>query len=185
MAGYVIQQCPGGGDETEELFTGIGGFLTSGFDEIFDWLEHSPEAVFNPALMNGASIGSPRSTTQFVTVTVSRAPKKSNRPGDTDVGVADRLLGLVRALWIDAPDSLRRRYFYRAMLRFRDKVEEMSPQREDVVWWEYVGGRQAMQYECDKKNEGPAVVDCAKLQYHGLGNGEVEFKQGETKYFNE
>lgn len=71
------------------------------------------------------------------------------------------------------------------MQRFEAKVEEMTGNREDALWWEPVDGRQTMQYECDKKNEGPAVVDCAKLQYQGLGNGEVEFKQGETKYFNE
>ncbi|KAL9002426.1 MAG: hypothetical protein Q9188_004642 [Gyalolechia gomerana] len=184
MAGYVIQQCPGGGDETGDFPTGIGGFTTSGFNEMFDWLEHSAD-VFNPALANGAPIDSPRSTTQFVTVAVSRAPKKSNRPGDTDVSVADRLLEFTRQLWIDAPNAIHREYFYQAMQRFEAKVEEMTGNREDALWWEPVDGRQAMQYECDKKNEGPAVVDCAKLQYQGLGNGEVEFKHGETKYFNE
>lgn len=52
MAGYVIHQCPSGGDETGDFPTGIGGFTTSGFNEIFDWLEHSADA-FNPALANG------------------------------------------------------------------------------------------------------------------------------------
>ncbi|KAL8933437.1 MAG: hypothetical protein Q9216_006363, partial [Gyalolechia sp. 2 TL-2023] len=185
MAGYVIQKCPGGGDETGDFPTGVGGFTTSGFNEVYDWLQHSADGGLNPILANGASLGSPRSTTRFVTVTVSRPPQKSNRPGDTDVGVADRLLGFVRTLWVDAPTNYQKLFFWNALQRFEAKVAEMSPHRENARWWEPLRGRQAMQYECDKNNEGPAEVDCARLQYSGLGNGDVDFKQGETKYFNE
>lgn len=52
MAGYVIQQCPGGGDETGDFPTGIGGFTISGFDRMYGWLARSAD-VLNPALANG------------------------------------------------------------------------------------------------------------------------------------
>lgn len=68
---------------------------------------------------------------------------------------------------------------------FERKVEEMSPDREDVTWWEPSRGQQTMDYQCDKDTTGPTVKDCAKLRHHGLGIGDVEFKQGETKYFKE
>lgn len=130
-------------------------------------------------------LGSPRSTDQYVTVTVTRPPKKSNRPGDTDVGVADRVLAFVRTLWADAVNDVQQLHYWSAMQLFDRKVEEMWPDRDDVRWWDPVSGQQTMDYQCDKGTAGPAVVDCAKLRHHGLGTGDVDFKLGETKYFSE
>ena len=44
LAGYVIEQCPGGGDEENNLGTltaGLGGFVTSGLETVYDWMEQS------------------------------------------------------------------------------------------------------------------------------------------------
>lgn len=38
LAGYVIQQCPGGGDETYDFggtATGVGGFVTLGLNRLY------------------------------------------------------------------------------------------------------------------------------------------------------
>lgn len=44
LAGYVIQKCPGGGDTEHNLRSstgGLGGYVTSGFLNIWNWMERS------------------------------------------------------------------------------------------------------------------------------------------------
>ncbi|KAL9592043.1 MAG: hypothetical protein Q9179_007113 [Wetmoreana sp. 5 TL-2023] len=62
----------------------------------------------------------------------------------------------------------------------------MTPDRE-VIWWERLTdtAKKEMEYTCDNKREGPAVLDCLKLQYHGLGKGTFDLGQGETKFFDQ
>lgn len=61
MAGYVISQCPGGGnmDSYSFLTAGVGGYVTSGMHRLYDWLEHSSDyldpvnafsSMYTPAL---------------------------------------------------------------------------------------------------------------------------------------
>ena len=126
----------------------------------------------------------PNSDTHYVTVTVQRETSKSKEAGDTDVGVADKALQFARELW-DEEQNPGRKHFYQSLSdRFWAKVQEMID-REDVYWFDAIGSPREMDYECDSKLEGPKLVDCAKLQYQGLGSGTVEFEKGETKYFNQ
>ena len=44
LAGYVIQECPGGGDHGHNIGSataGLGGYATLGFQNIWDWMERS------------------------------------------------------------------------------------------------------------------------------------------------
>lgn len=119
-----------------------------------------------------------------MTVTVQRETSKSEDAGDTDVGIADHLLGLVRQLYVDAHNQLQQHYFYQVSALLEAKVQEMTG-REDVGWFDAIRPARQMEYKCDSKLAGPKAVDCAKLEYQGLGDGTVDFKKGETKYFDQ
>ncbi|KAI4173793.1 MAG: hypothetical protein LQ346_008357 [Caloplaca aetnensis] len=181
MAGYVISQCPGGGDEEFEFGAGLGGYVTSGMDRLYEWLSHAATFI-NPT--NPWSSMWPNSRTQFVTVTVQRETTKSKAPGDTDVGVAEKVLQFAGELWDEQQSGVRKNFLFSLSELLWVKVQEMTG-REDIYWFDPIRLRREMEYTCDMKLEGPAVVDCAKLEYHGLGHGVVEFDKGETKYFNQ
>lgn len=117
-----------------------------------------------------------------MTVTVQRETSKSKEPGDTDIGVANKLLQFARELWDEEPVQARKNYFLALSERFWDKVQEMTG-REDIYWFDSIRSTREMEYECDSKLDGPAVVDCAKLEYQGFVDGTVKFTKGETKYF--
>ncbi|KAL8689454.1 MAG: hypothetical protein Q9218_004880, partial [Villophora microphyllina] len=172
MAGYIIQECPGGGDESFDLGPGVGGYVTTGMERIYDVLARSGEAL------NAIPYG---------TVTVERPKTPPQRPGDTDIEVANRILSFARMLWDGEQNPARKSWYWSFADVLELVVEEMSPDRGDVVWWEEGSDtlKSHMQYTCDKTREGPKVVDCAKLQYHGLGHGEVSFREGETKFFRQ
>ena len=123
----------------------------------------------------------------FVTVTVQHATSPSERAGDTDVNVADHILGWAHQLWADEQDVAQKTWYWVVAQLLERKVAEMEPNREDVVWWEPVRrtAEDDMRYICDDKHAGPAVADCAKLQYQGFGKGSVEMRLGKTKYFTE
>lgn len=99
--------------------------------------------------------------------------------------MVERLLGFVNELADAEQDPTHRAHFLAYSGRLSAKVQEMSPNRGDVKWWEPIRSSREMDYTCDKKIDGPAAVDCAKLEYQGLGKGSVDFNQGETKYFNQ
>lgn len=42
-----------------------------------------------------------------------------------------------------------------------------------------------MNYRCLDRVDGPAAVDCAKLQYQGFGEGTFDLDTGETRYFSQ
>lgn len=119
-----------------------------------------------------------------MTVTVQRETTKSKAPGDTDVGVAEKVLQFAGELWDEQQSGVRKNFLFSLSELLWVKVQEMTG-REDIYWFDPIRLRREMEYTCDMKLEGPAVVDCAKLEYHGLGHGVVEFDKGETKYFNQ
>ena len=50
MSGYVIQRCPGGGnpdnvDDGETLIPRIGGYITSGMEGIYSWMQRSGQRL--------------------------------------------------------------------------------------------------------------------------------------------
>ncbi|KAL8832921.1 MAG: hypothetical protein Q9170_004649 [Blastenia crenularia] len=185
IAGYAISQCPGGGDMQDDysfLTAGLGGYVTSGLNRVWDWLEAASDFMIPGSALNTPW---PGRETHFVTVTVSRERSKKHRPGDTDVEVANRVLGFVRQLEDEAQTPVQRAFYQKMSGRLEAKVEEMTPDNGDISWFDPIGPRRMMEYKCDKKLDGPATLDCAKLQYQGLGQGDVEFRQGETKYFNQ
>ncbi|KAL8722084.1 MAG: hypothetical protein Q9225_001371 [Loekoesia sp. 1 TL-2023] len=184
MAGYIIAQCPGGGNMGGYSFltAGLGGYVTSGMHRLYDWLDHSGDYL---NLANVFSTPWPRSDTLLFTVTVQRETSRSKAAGETDIGVAERLLGFVNQLADAEQDPTHQAHFFDYSARLSAKIQEMSPNREDVKWWQPIRSRREMDYTCNKKIDGPAAVDCAKLGYQGLGKGWVDFNQGETKYFNQ
>ncbi|KAL8707691.1 MAG: hypothetical protein Q9220_007310 [cf. Caloplaca sp. 1 TL-2023] len=187
MAGYVIQQCPGGGNEVGDYggqSSGIGGFVTSQLENILHWMMQT-SAFLQP--INPVHSPFVTSRGEFITVTVQRPTTTSKKPGDTDVHVADRVLMFARTLWADETRPAHQSWYWGLAEMMEAKVAEMSPDREDVKWWEDVdpSRRNLMEYSCTKEVQGPTAADCAKLQYQGLGQGTVKFGEGESKFFNQ
>ena len=120
-------------------------------------------------------------------MTVQHATSTSERAGDTDVNVANRILGWAHHLWANEQDGVHKSWYWAVAQLLERKEAEMEPNREDVVWWEPVRStaEDDMRYTCDDTHAGPRVADCAKLQYQGFGQGSVEMRRGETKYFTE
>ncbi|KAI4237081.1 MAG: hypothetical protein LQ349_002128 [Xanthoria aureola] len=185
LAGSVIRKCPGGGDQghgSGSSTAGLGGYVTSGFLNIWNWMERS-------SLFLSPSRADPFSGSRFdyITVTVQHPLKTTRRAGDTDINVAERVLGFTRQLWDSVDSHAHKKWYLQLGERLEAKVAEMSPDREDVNWWEPVARdrRIEMKYQCFDSVAGPAVVDCAKLQYHGFGEGTIDLDAGETKYLNQ
>ncbi|KAL8846904.1 MAG: hypothetical protein Q9221_008028 [Calogaya cf. arnoldii] len=187
LAGYVIQECPGGGDQDHNLgssIAGLGGYVTSGFQNIWNWMERS-SLFLSPS--RAGTIQFSGSRFDHVTVTVQGPLQRSRRAGDTDVNVADKVLGFTRQLWDSEESELHRNWYWRLGEKLEAKVAEMSPDREDINWWEPVGsGRKTeMNYRCLDSVDGPAVADCAKLQYLGFGEGQIDLDAGESRFLSQ
>lgn len=51
MAGYVIRQCSGGGDQDSNLgnvIAGLGGYVTAGLERVYNWMEQSTQFFLVP-----------------------------------------------------------------------------------------------------------------------------------------
>ena len=120
-------------------------------------------------------------------MTVQRPLKTSRRAGDTDIHVADKVLGFTRQLWDSVDNQYTKDWYLELGEKLEAKVAEMSPDREDINWWEPVssGRRIEMKYRCLDNVDGPAAVDCAKIQYQGFGDGTIDLNAGETRYFSQ
>ncbi|KAL8992738.1 MAG: hypothetical protein Q9169_006878 [Polycauliona sp. 2 TL-2023] len=170
LAGFVIQECPGGGDANHNLgdsTTELGGlFLSPNHPDI------------NP--FSGSRF-------DYVVVTVQHSQQPSRRAGDTDVNVAEKVLGFTRQLWDSEDSQPHKDWYWQLGEKLEAKVAEMSSDQEEVNWWEPVasGRRNKMDYRCLDSVDGPAVVDCVKLQYQGFGEGALGLHAGETRYLNQ
>lgn len=120
-------------------------------------------------------------------MTLQHPFQTSSRAGDTDINVADKVLGFTRQLWDSEDSQPHKKWYLQLGEKLEVKVAEMSPDREDVNWWEPVASDRIikMNYKCLDSVAGPAVVDCAKLQYQGFGEGTIDLDAGETKYLNQ
>ena len=120
-------------------------------------------------------------------MTVQHPLKTSRRAGDTDIHVADKVLGFTRQLWDSVDNQYTKGWYLELGEKLEAKVAEMSPDREDINWWEPVasGRKVEMNYRCLDIVDGPAAVDCAKLQYQGFGEGTTDLDAGETRYFSQ
>lgn len=120
-------------------------------------------------------------------MTVQNPRQSSRGAGDTDVNVANRVLGFVRMLWDGEDNQPHKDWYWNLASKMEAKVAEMSPNREDVNWWgpAPLSQRNHMDYVCVNKLDKPAAADCAMLQHRGLGKGTIDLNAGETKYFNE
>ncbi|KAL8823065.1 MAG: hypothetical protein Q9191_006211 [Dirinaria sp. TL-2023a] len=190
MAGYVIQRCPGGGDMTHNYANfagGLGGYVTSGLENILESIEQS-NLYLNPNSRLSIIVAPwDDSRAEFVTVTVQKPTSSARKPGDTDIHTANRILGFARQLWDGENDPQHKNWYWDLADTLEEKIEEMTPDGNDVSWWEPVDptSTNKMLYTCNNGTDGPAVVDCLKLQYQGLGEGTADLKQGETRYFNQ
>ncbi|KAI4280946.1 MAG: hypothetical protein L6R38_004049 [Xanthoria sp. 2 TBL-2021] len=187
LAGYVIQKCPGGGDTEHNLRSttaGLGGYVTSGFLNIWNWMERS-SLFLSPSRAGTNQFSGSRF--DYITVTLQHPFQTSSRAGDTDINVADKVLGFTRQLWDSEDSQPHKKWYLQLGEKLEVKVAEMSPDREDVNWWEPVASDRIikMNYKCLDSVAGPAVVDCAKLQYQGFGEGTIDLDAGETKYLNQ
>ncbi|KAL8704236.1 MAG: hypothetical protein Q9201_002614 [Fulgogasparrea decipioides] len=170
LAGFIIDQCPGGADERGNfLGAGVGGFVTFGLERI-NFVLGRLNILPNPlpiGILPWGNLGA-----SYITITVQRAGLGSKKAGDTDVSVAERVLSFAHTRWVDEDNPVRKDRYWRFADVMEAAVAGMTPDRE-VIWWERLTdtAKKEMEYTCDNKREGPAVLDCLKLQYHGLGKG--------------
>lgn len=71
----------------------------------------------------------------FITVTVQKSGQSSKKAGDTDVSVAQRVLGFAHQLWNDEQNPRRKERYWDIAQDMEGAIQRMIPDREDVIWW--------------------------------------------------
>ena len=123
----------------------------------------------------------------FVTVSITGHSETNLKPGDTDPVVANALRGYAQEFLETHSDDIKlKEHFSETLERLLIRSWQMK-RRGSLNWWSPQGASDEMTYTCDADLGSPALVDCAQIQWQGLGppSDTITIVPGVTKFISQ
>ena len=121
----------------------------------------------------------------LITVSVTGPDGTMLHPGDTDPAVPQPILDTMQDVISRATDAIMAQAYKNLATNLYRRIQQMQRGGSNKWWNPYQRNLQDdMTYECDASLGNPALADCTRIQWHGLGSGSVEIGPAEPKFFS-